>query len=392
MFSLSQEAEIMYEDWLNQLSDDSPAFLACNDPDWRKMLVEQTANHFTSHQHIILDLSETRVKNWQEMLASKLSDMEELSPEVMLHIVNLEMSYLESLVSEELHPKNWKKTTGEQNGPSIRIYGDEPLLSVLTAEEVDWLGSDTTICRIPSIPSPLPYESLQKLSPETGDDAIKIADLLTMAGAIAHAGHWYQKALDLSAPEGLVYLGQGEIALYRGESPEAERLMNLALESLNDDQHSEKGRALLTLGRIEFGNRDWKKSIKHLKEGQKHFSPKDQPEEWGEMSRIQGRAWEQIGEPAKAVSAYIEAAEHWASFPEYALPAAKAYQSAAAICQNQLQPQQALSHFSAAIPLAKAAGNEFLEVSLEDSVEAMEELVKKAEKRGKKGLFGKLFS
>lgn len=392
MFSLSQEAEALYEEWLNQLTDGSSAFLACNDPDWRKLLVEQTANHFSGYQHIILDLSETRVQNWQEMLESKLGDLEELSPEVMLHIVNLEMSYLESLASEELHPKNWRQATNDQSGPTIRIYCDEPLLTALNQEEIEFLGTDTPTCTIPSDPSPLPYEKVKKLNSETGDGAIKIADLLTLTGAIAHADHWYEKALELSAPEGLAYLGQGEIALHRGKYPEAEALMSQALESLEEEQHSEKGRAYLALGRIEFGNRAWKKSIKYLRRGQQHFSTQDNPEEWGELSRIEARAWEQIGEPAKAVAAYITAAEHWASFPEYALPAAKAYQSAATMCQNQHQPQQALSHFAAGIPLAKSAGNEFLEVSLEDSVEAMEELVKKAEKRGKKGLFGKLFS
>lgn len=392
MFSLSWEAEKLYEAWLNQLTDGSLGFLACNDPDWRKLLVEQTANHFSSHQHIILDLSETRVQNWQEMLESKLGDMEELSPEVMLHIVNLEMSYLESVVSEELQPQHWGQAITDQPAPTIRIYGDEPLLTALSAMTNGLLESDTPVCSIPSIPSPLPYEALEKLSPEMGEGAVKIADLLTMAGAIAHAAHWYDKALELSAPEGLVYVGQGEIALHRGKYPEAESLMNQALESLEEGQHSEKGRAYLALGRIEFGNRNWKKAIKQLKAGQRHISAEDEPEEWGEFSRIQARAWEQIGEPAKAVAAYIAAAEHWAAFPKYALPAAKAYQSAAAMCQNQHQPQQALTHFSAGIPLAKAAGNEFLEVSLEDSVEAMEELVKKAEKRGKKGLFGKLFS
>lgn len=392
MFSLSQEAEKLYEAWLNQLTDGSPAFLACNDPDWRKLLVEQTANHFSGHQHIILDLSETRVQNWQEMLESKLGDLEELSPEVMIHIINLELSYLESSVSEELHPRNWGSSSGDQTGSTIRIYSDEALLTACNSEDVEWLRTDTTSCAIPSTPSPLPYEELSKLSSETGRGAIKIADLLTLAGAIAHADHWYEKALELSAPEGLAYLGQGEIALHRGKYPEAEALMSQALESLEEQQRSEKGRAYLALGRIEFGNRTWKKSIKYLRRGQQHFSAQGNPEEWGELSRIEARAWEQIGEPAKAVAAYVVAAEHWASFPEYALPAAKAYQSAATMCQNQHQPQQALSHFAAGIPLAKSAGNEFLEVSLEDSVEAMEELVKKAEKRGKKGLFGKLFS
>lgn len=392
MFSLSQEAEQLYEAWVNHLTDGSVACLACNDPDWRKLLVERTANHFSAHQHIILDLSETRVQNWQEMLESKLGAPEDLSPDMMIHIVNLELSFLESLVSEELRPEHWGPSTTDETSPSIRIYCDEPLLNSLSALPEGILQHDTAICTIPSIPSPLPYEDLNTRSSKSGADALYIADLLTLAGAIAHAAHWYDKALELSAPEGLVYLGQGEIALHRGKYPEAESLMNQALELLEEGQNSEKGRAYLALGRIEFGNRSWKKAIKYLKAGQQHCSATEQPEEWGEFSRIEARAWEQIGEPAKAVSAYLRAAEHWASFPEYALAAAKAYQSAAAMCQNQHQPQQALSHFRAGIPLARAAGNEFLEVSLEDSVEAMEELIKKAEKRGKKGFLGKLFS
>lgn len=392
MFSLSQEAEKLYEEWISQLSNGSVACLACNDPDWRKLLVEQTANYFSSNQHIILDLSETRVQNWQEMLESKLGTPEDLSPDMMIHIVNLEMSFLESLVSEALQPAHWGSSITNEASPSIRIYCDEPLLASLSDLPEGFLQHDTATCIIPSIPSPLPYEELKKCSTKSGEDALYIADLLTMAGAIAHAAHWYDQALERSAPEGLVYVGQGEIALHRGKYPEAESLMNQALESLQEGQNGEKGRAYLALGRIEFGNRSWKKAIKHLKKGQQYISAEDQPEEWGEFSRIEARAWEQIGEPAKAVSAYLKAAEHWASYPAYALPAAKAYQSAAAMCQNQHQPQQAFTHFSAGIPLARAAGNEFLVVSLEDSVEAMEELIKKAEKRGKKGFLGKLFS
>lgn len=390
MFSLSEEAEAVYQEWLHQLTDDSAALLACNDPNWRKLLVEHTANHFQSYQHIILDLSETRVESWNDMITAKLGAPTELAEDVMLHVVNLEMSYLESKISPELATANWGAISADR--PIVRVYCDEPLLEALKSAPNEWLASIAQASVVPSGAAALPYQTLEQITPDSADTALQVADLLALAGAVAHAGHWYEQALALSAPVGLVALGQGELALHRGDFQQAEGLMHQALESLEEAQASEKGRAYLALGRIAFGKRAWKSCIHDLEKGKQHFSADHHPEEWGELSRIQGRAWEQIGEPTKAVESFATAGRHWATYPQYAMAAAKAFQAAAAICQNQHLHSEALSHFSSAVPLAKTAGEAFLVASLEDSVEAMEELLQKAEKRGKKGLFGKLFS
>ncbi|MDP5171375.1 MAG: tetratricopeptide repeat protein [Bacteroidia bacterium] len=400
LVSLSPEAEDIFQSWLDQLEEAKPAFLACNHPEWRPWMAEQVMAISASRQPVLLDLSETRVNNWSEMLDQKLGEDLINDPDLELHVFHLEHSALEHAALGKSLFETWQEEGLGIASGNLRIYGDEQLLAEAQQHASDWLGAFSPVAMIPSSFAALPYTKLRDLvsQQEAGEFAefeTEVAYQLALAGAIAHAEHWYGLGLEKenSRITAIAKVGLGELELHRGNLSTATELFEEAMELLPEEATNAQGRALIGLGRIYFAAREWKSAIKQLEAARQALSNGEAPEEWGEATRILARAQEELGNPQLAVEAYLEAGRHWAELGSYPLAAAKSFQHAGAINQNQLRWQEALEYFSTAIPFAEKAQDEFLVASLEDSVENMRLQAKKAsEKEAKKGFFGKLFS
>lgn len=391
-FLISPEAEEQFSTWLSSVSPDKSSLLACNDPDARKAMIESVINAFPSPQHqpVLLDLSETRVTNLADDLLRKIGDPEELSPSVMIHIINMELSLLESVATDG-SANEWAKDLEKGFPFPIHIYGDERLLKSLEGQP--WKESVSPAALIGTSEARLPYQELESLVKQESMEPYQVADLLAMSGAIAHAEHWYQEQEEKGGHELERVIGLGEIALHRRDHAGAIEMFDKASSLINDETASSMvARFALGKGRLAFASQNWKKAISALAGNLSRISPEDSREEYGEINRMIGQAWEKKGEPEKAIESYIRAGAAWAEEDSFSMVAAKAYQHAAAICQNQFRFQDAKENFSKALSLAETVGDEFLQASLEDSIEAMTEQIQKKEKKGRKGLFGKLFS
>ncbi len=396
--TLSPQAEATAQQWIDTLQPGKPAFLASRRTDWRMSLLEQAAAEDPASHHVVLDLNETIVDAWEPLLLEKLGAELVDDPQLVLHVVHLEHSLLESLASGQSLFEGWDQASIGIASGNLRIYGDDALQTALASQAPHFWARFDPVATLETDAPPLPYDKLEALGTAFRDGdtsrSVAIAEQLSLAGALAAAQLWFEHSLTEGyGSSGSATLGLGELALHRGKFPEAMEQLQAALNLLDVSASFEKGRAYLALARIQFSQRQWKAAIAYLQQARSSFSPSDHPEEWGEATRILARSQEELGQALLAVAAYLEAAQHWAATPAYAAAAAKSFQHAGAICQNQLLHADALAHFSAAIPFAETAKDEFLVESLEDSVESMKELVAKTNgKAGKKGFLGRLFS
>lgn len=389
-FLISQEIHIQFTNWLDQLSLNQSAALGCNDPDIRKALIEATLNAFPHRQHVLLDLSETRVTDLAHELCHKVGLPSELQPDVMIHVIHLEHSLLESIPSEG-YADQWGKNLRSAFSAPIYLYGDERLVKSLQQQPDH--PSIHPVLLIESGDSRLPYTALQNLASLATTEPFQVADLLAMSGAIAHAEHWYQQQEIRGGHDLERLIGLAELSIHRGAYDSASQFLAEIRSMKPEESNSDiMARCTLANGRLAFASRHWKEAIAALRTGLTYISAEDSREEYGEINRMIGSAWERKGDPDKAIDHYLLAASTWAKDIRFATAAAKAFQHAGAICQNRFRYVEAKAHFSSALPLAESAGDQFLTSSLEDSIDSMSEQLQKKEKKGGKGLFGKLFS
>ena len=391
-FFLPDEAEAAFDKWLAQVNPGHTALLACDHPDWRMAMAERVMAEFDQGHPVMLDLCETHLEGWQETLTDKLGEDLLADPRLRLHIFHAEHSYLDSLATGRDLWQAWGEAASLPG--LVVIYTDLPMLEALQQHAPAWVAACSPVLALPSPFRDLPYESIAKLAASPGTaSSLDIGDLLLKQGALAHAEAWYRSVLESETEEepGRSQLGLGKIAISRAAVVEAIDWIGQALDLL--EKPSLRGEGALLLGRAYFSQRQWQDSIEWLQEARQQLNPAEDMEAWGDATRILGRAWEERGHPQEAIDSFLEAAAHFQARPDYSLAAAKVYQQAAAICQNQFRWEEALQHFSAALPLAEQAENDMLIDSLQDSIENMKEQVrKKGGASGKKGFLGRLFS
>ncbi len=392
------ESDAQVSAWIDQLDDACPSFLACNEPNWLSAIIERVTQAFPQYRHILLSLSETMVDDFEASITEKLSQHQ--SGEVMVHIIYLEHSILHHLAEGTESFKAWTDKDA-LSFSSIRLYGDEPLLDMLEKEAPSFISAFNPIQRVNSHShARTPYSTILELGKgfRNGDSekALDIAEQLALAGAVVHAETWYDRYLEQDGKQKTeALIGKAELQLYRQAMREASQLLDEASNALAEDRSDLSGRIHMGRGRILMQQRDRKAAIRELLLARKQLSSEEQPEDWGKACEYLGLLFEGIGDPQAAIDQFLEAGEHWGKLDEHTLPAAKAYQHAAAILQNQLRFNEALQQFSTALEWANQTEDEFLQASLEDSVEAMTEEAHKAgkkQKKGGKGLFGRLFS
>jgi tetratricopeptide (TPR) repeat protein len=369
-------------------------------------------------EHLLLDLSQEQVHSLVEVLNSRFADLlsDSLDQAVRrtVHVVHLEHTLLQEILQGKGKLLDQLETERESLRSGFpfrlilwvdvylwrRLEHEAPQLWALLSDHFAFFRQET------DHPTDQVYLRLLELVAQTREQktpdpelTYQIGHILEEKGLVQAGLDHYQQVLEADVPEALkLKVKEGMAHLYEreGEAGEAAAAYQEALD-LSGPQSTEAARLHEQQGALYLQLQAVEEAMEAFGRALRAFEAQSDEKGQARMHRRLAYGQERKGKLDEAVAHYLQAIEliEAADDPNV-LTLAEAYQQVGAIRQNQQRYAEALQAFQDALPYAQATEDDFLTAALEDSVEAMTEMVqrrgKKAEggEKKRKGLFGRL--
>ena len=399
-----------------KISSPSYLLIATDHPQARDQLLEQLVRDHEQFRHIAFNLAQDRIPSLADALMERVPEdiLEGELPNQAVHCMNLEVSVLYEIVegTSVLIPELQAKVEHfTKPFPFLLIvWTDLFMLSALENEAPGFYTGASGVFRFFSVgKTELEENPYQKLAEnisalqqstdakESATICHQIATLFESFDQPEEAMNYYHQALEYceqtEAPELMAnsYLKTADLLAIGSDLMQAIDAYEMALEGFgHQEDHEKEGiihRKMANLYRNGGSVNDAKSEFILAIES---FESAGLPIEMGHTYQQLAKIFERKGNLDHAIEQYESAASCFQQVGESA-EQAKAIQQIGAINQDQLKWSEALQAFEKALPLAEEAGDDFLTEALHDSIENMKEQIQKQQKKGKKGLFGKLF-
>ncbi|MEM6346310.1 MAG: hypothetical protein AAF927_20645 [Bacteroidota bacterium] len=425
---LNTHNESQFSALVECLQTDSPiqALAVFDDSSFRDELLESAINAREDLQPVLLDLSKTQVESLRDALKEKVPLELQAAKELyaLIHIANLEGSLLGEIISGEAKliadlAQNGA-TSNEGNVSYQSLYWiDQHLYQLIEKEAPDFLANMAGIFHFFNPRKNVketPYAELADLSKQLSESAegaeqgptlARIGQILEAALRSQEASVYFQKALEagtLSENEKVLadcYAGFGNLMMAEQDMAQAIDNYEIALEKyITLEETLAEAEVRNRLARILSQMGDLSGAIKHQQVAFKTYRSSEDQREAGLNGKRLAYFYEKRGDLDAAAKTYTLAAKIYDTIDD-PYEVALCHQQCGAIRENQLQPTEALTAFTAALEAAKISKNEYLIAALEDSVEDLQtKLKKKTHKtstpkeddgKGRRGFFKKLF-
>jgi len=223
----------------------------------------------------------------------------------------------------------------------------------------------------------------------------RIANILATVGLTDLAKSWYEALTEIKASDALEVVAKshrnlGVLYINEQEADLAFSHYGQALDDLEEAEaweslaftHEQVADVFVQLQQID-------DAIEHHEAAAHFFDQSGNTRQQAFNYMRVARLYEYKGLPEKALQAY-ELARQGLEAAQDRKELLECLQKMGGLQQDQLNWQEALSHFQAALPLARALQDDFAIDALEDSIEEIQEKIEASTKK-KKGLLGGLF-
>ena len=396
------------------------AIIIFNDYSFRDQSLERIVEELPTFSHIALDLGEVQVNEVSSVMEEKLSDIiSDPHPEnYLVHIINLETSLFHEIYSGEAafiqnladHPNQLE----EVFAANYLIWTDPFAHGRLENQAKEF----TQTCKaVFSLLQPEgnhesnPYEQLEKLTEqlkasektetEQAETLLEIGGIFQMYRKPGQALEIYEQALEKGKDTDIESAAQTSMGITyaeQGNLQEAKTYLETGIENLSRGETAQYRRLLAhahsSLGEIFTQSGAHDLAIQHFEKASEINAAEGLFVESAIAQNHLAVIHERKGNIEKAVSAYEQTADYFSQAGKDKLTA-RAYQQVGMVRQGRFQWGLAMDAFKKALVEAQKTDDEFLILSLEDSIEQLEEKNAKPEPKKKeekkKGFFGKLF-
>ncbi|MEL6671383.1 MAG: tetratricopeptide repeat protein [Bacteroidota bacterium] len=386
----------------------------------RDSVLESLVNNWEEDRHVVLDLKIREVPALFEMLKERLPEdviAGERAGQV-IHIINWESSWFADLEKEA--PEIPTSLSAEALAltdelPFPLLWWTHPHMEAwLTHHQAELreklLGSFHFFSSDTEELIASPQEQIPVLQEQLGssEGEAKASQLIDLAEIWLHFRLWEKAQEHLEEAETLLegsenqeLIGNNQAKLadclaFQGQLMEAVPYFEEAVEAFEAVGETKVlAEVLEKMGAIYGESGQWKEAIPRLVQARDLYGEQENQNKVAGLSQQLARIFERKGNLEKAVASHQQAAD---AFEALDMPdqITKSYQQIGAIRQNNLEFDLALQAFQSALPFAEKAEDDFLLAAVEDSIENMEQALKKGQAKAKggekkKGFFGKLF-
>ena len=379
----------------------------------RDQVLEQLIAEKQELRHIAMNLVKDPVASLAQVLRDRIPEdiLSGEKPKQAIHCLNLETSRLFEIVKGEAQLLENLETEAEaftNEFPLLLVlWTDVFMLDIIEQQAPNFfagaMGRFSFFSEKQDEELKNPYslltQNIHALSGESDASTSakmcqEIAEIFEGFGQPEEAMNYYHQSLEYAqqcedkARMASAYLRTADLLKQEGDLIQALDAYQFSLENFQDiDNWEEAGAIHRKVADIQKRSGNLSEAMEQYKAAIYSFKQTDKQEEIAITHRYIGQLLERKGDLPKSIKYYETAIELFDTPAEKA----KTYQQIGAIHQDQLRWAEALDTFKNALPFAKKAEDKFLIEAIEDSIENMEEEVAKKEKKGKKGLFGKLF-